>query len=183
PPALELECELTADGDEQALAQIVAALREERGFAPESRSKLARALQGVALPAATRAALSGDPPVAPEAAAGARQGAAEGQQGASEVDGAAAPTPARNGAATALGEPDGDRHSAVPAERRAGHAVEPPASAVPGAAAPNASSPADAEFATPDDPAAAIALALAEATPTVPPGRGDRVRGALALFA
>lgn len=56
-PIYELECELRPDGTEEDLARIVAALRAEHVFAPQPRSKLARALAGVPLPPAVRRAL------------------------------------------------------------------------------------------------------------------------------
>lgn len=56
-PICELECELRPDGTDEDLARIVAALQAERVFAPQPRSKLARALAGVSLPPAVRRAL------------------------------------------------------------------------------------------------------------------------------
>ena len=167
PSALELECELTKDGDEQAMAEIVAALRREHTFTPEPRSKLARALQGMELPAGARAALTGE------------------QRGEEQSASARART-----APTAQQPGDGDTNKASPGTERlegrpadakphAASSGDAPRAVAPPEAAPNlaADGPASA-----DEPATRIVLALAEATPVVPSERAERLRRALALL-
>jgi CHAD domain-containing protein len=163
PPALELECELTRDGDEQAMARIVAALREEHSFTPEPRSKLARALQGVALPAGVRTALTGEMLPSTErdtARAGETPPAAtvagSGQNAASPDN---APDDRNRDAAASRTPPDIDPHTA----EQPGSGAD---DTLPGR-----------------DPATRIAIALAQATPIVPAERLPRLRRALALLA